>query len=121
MKVPVTNLAGKTSLQELISIIAGAHLLVGNETGAVHIAAAVSTSAICILGGGHFGRFLPYNLERPSDKPLPVAVFHKMDCFECNWECKYDVVDGNAVACISNIPIKTVWNEVLELFNKQFS
>ena len=53
--IPLQNWAGRTSLQELSAIIARAHILVGNETSAVHIAAAVSTPSVCTLGEGTTG------------------------------------------------------------------
>jgi ADP-heptose:LPS heptosyltransferase len=121
LKVPVTNWAGRTSLRELTSVIAGARLLIGNETGAVHIATAVSTPAICILGGGHFSRFLPYRLETHTDRPLPVAAFNKMDCFNCDWKCKYVLSDNDTLPCIANISVDAVWKEVLGILAKQSS
>lgn len=110
--VPLQNWVEKTSLQELISIIAGAHFLVANETSAVHIAAAVSTPSVCILGGGHFDRFMPYRLEQETDKPLPVAVVHKLDCFGCNWECLYNQSLDKVAPCVSHISVDDVWEAV---------
>ena len=51
----------KTNINELIEAIRDAEFLITNETSAVHIAESVTTKSFCILGGGHFGRFLPYN------------------------------------------------------------
>ena len=56
----VISLCGEITLVELVDIIAGAKLLISNETGTVHIAAAVGTPAVCISNGNHFGRFNPY-------------------------------------------------------------
>ena len=56
----VIDLTGKTSLTELARIIGGARILISNETGAVHIAAAVGTAFLCISNGNHLGRFNPY-------------------------------------------------------------
>lgn len=56
----IIDITGKTSLTELIKIIDGARILISNETGAVHIAAAVETPFICISNGNHLGRFHPY-------------------------------------------------------------
>lgn len=50
--VPVLNLAGKTSLVELVEVIRGAKMLVGNDSSAIHIAAATGTPSVCIHGGG---------------------------------------------------------------------
>jgi ADP-heptose:LPS heptosyltransferase len=56
----VVDLAGKTTLVELASEIKNAHLLISNETGAVHLAAALETPFICLSNGRFFGRFHPY-------------------------------------------------------------
>ncbi|MGE5498507.1 MAG: glycosyltransferase family 9 protein [Syntrophothermus sp.] len=56
----VYNLAGVTNLPEFAALLADAELLVSNETSAVHFAAAVGTTVICISNGGFLGRFHPY-------------------------------------------------------------
>ncbi len=59
----VFNLCGKTNLSQLAKVIKGAEFLISNETGAVHIAAAVNTKFVCISNGNHLGRFNPYPEE----------------------------------------------------------
>ncbi len=54
------NLTGRTTLSELAKLISDSLLLISNETGAVHISAAVGTPFICISNGNHLGRFHPY-------------------------------------------------------------
>jgi len=61
------DLTGMTSLSELVSIIAGAELLISNDTSAPHIAAAVKTPFICISNGKTLGRFSPYPHEVFAD------------------------------------------------------
>ena len=117
--IPLQNWAGRTSLQELIAIIARAHILVGNETSAMHIAAAVSTPSVCIVGGGHYGRFIPYRLEMETKKPLPVAVVHKMDCFGCNWRCIYSIPKGTSAPCVEKISVNVVWNAVVKILETE--
>lgn len=104
------NLAGETTLPELVEVIRRAKFLVGNETSAIHIAAAVGTPSICILGGGHYGRFLPYVVESGGQIP-PVPVVHRMDCFCCNWQCTQAHARDMAFPCILRIPV----NEVFQL------
>ncbi|MDO9353967.1 MAG: glycosyltransferase family 9 protein, partial [Solirubrobacteraceae bacterium] len=99
--VPSVNLAGQTSLAEFCEVARRSRLLVGNETSAVHIAAAVGVPCVCILGGGHFGRFVPYPTTWSSSAPEPV--FHRMPCFGCNWECHLPHVKGEAVPCVSGV------------------
>ncbi|MGD1006181.1 MAG: glycosyltransferase family 9 protein [Ignavibacteriaceae bacterium] len=59
----VYNLPREVSLSILIKYIANAELLISNETGPVHIAAAVDTPLICISNGNYLGRFNPYPQE----------------------------------------------------------
>ena len=59
----VIDLTGKNSLLQLIKIIAGADLLISNDSVAVHIAAAVNTRFLCISNGIFYGRFHPYPKE----------------------------------------------------------
>lgn len=110
--VPMKNLAGETSLPDLVDVIAGARLLVGNDTSGVHIAASVSIPSVCILGGGHYGRFLPYRLEVETSRPLPIVVAHRMECYQCNWECIHRPSKGEPAPCIRDIPADAVWDAV---------
>ncbi len=109
--VRIINKINKTSVLVLADLIAGAAFLVGNETANIHIAAAVQTKSICILGGGHFDRFVPYPNDLISDfKPIPV--FFQMDCYGCNWRCKYQVSNDSSVLCIQNIDTQKVINQI---------
>jgi len=115
LKVPLLDLTGKTSLPELLAVISRAHLLVGNETGAIHLAAALNIPAVCILGGGHYGDFLPYQLERKSSRFSPVPVTQPMPCFNCNWFCIYQTSQNQAWPCIANIPVESVWEKLEQM------
>ncbi len=115
---PVRNKIGETTLSQLASLIAGASLLIGNETSAIHIAAAVSTPSVCIAGGGHYGRFVPYRVEEGSTDRLPVVVVSKRDCFGCNWTCIYRVDEQESAPCIRDISADDVWKEMMSVVEK---
>lgn len=102
-KGKVVNLYGKTRMRILAKIIQNAKLFIGTESGAVHIAAAVGTPNICLMGGGYFGRFYPY-----GDLSKNRIVYKKMDCYGCEWRCKYDTPK-----CIKEISVDNVWKEVI--------
>ncbi len=104
------NYAGKTSLLELAEMMRGARLVVSNETSAIHISAAVSTPSVCILGGGHFGRFMPYPEKISGLKP--ISVIKKMDCFGCNWRCCYTNEQSRPYPCIEGISMEQVLRAV---------
>ena len=115
---PSINMTGKTDLIELAAIIKGASFLVGNDTSAIHLAAAVSTPALCILGGGHYGRFLPYDIERKVERPLPFPIIHKMNCFGCNFRCRYPYQKYGPVPCIQKISVDDVFAALQTLIQK---
>lgn len=112
---PLLNWAGRTSLSQLAMIIARADLLVSNDTAAIHIGAALGVPSVCLLGGGHYGRFLPYQVEQRDARPLPRAAVHPMPCFSCNWQCIYDVPPGAPVPCVRDISVDDVWATIRDL------
>lgn len=115
-QVATVNVAGKTTLPELLELIRGARLLISNDTSAIHLAAAAGVRSVCILGGGHYGRFLPYPDTIDGIKPL-VAVM-KMPCFNCNWQCNQEYDQSGAVPCISGISVEEVLNLAEQALSK---
>jgi ADP-heptose:LPS heptosyltransferase len=108
----IYNLIGKTTLPQLVELIGNAALVITNETSAVHIAAATQTKAICILGGGHFGRFSPYPAYIQNG---PLCIYEKMECYNCNWNCKFLTEPNEPHPCISTVNTENVWQAVKQL------
>ncbi len=94
----VVDLTGKTGLTELAVLLGNSVLVVGNDTGTMHLAIAMRARTVCVVGGGHFGRFVPYGIPDRN-----IFMTHQLPCYNCNWNCIYD----HAV-CISNISVKDV-------------
>lgn len=107
----VTDLSGSLGIVEVAGLLAGASLVVCNETAALHISAAVGTPTVCVLGGGHHGRFLPYPAV-PAGVAQPVAVIHAMPCFNCNWWCVHHPRIGDPMPCVAGVTLDRVWAEV---------
>jgi len=103
--LPWIDFSGMLALPQLLKILGGAEMLISNDTSAVHMAASVRCPTVCIMGGGHFGRFYPY-----GDLNLNRIVYKKMGCYGCNWQCIY-----KTVRCIQEISVDSVWREVKEL------
>jgi ADP-heptose:LPS heptosyltransferase len=110
--VPSIVLCGETTLADAIRVIARADLLLSNDTGAAHIAVAVKTPSVCVLGGGHFGRFMPYPKASGSPRVLSNAVYEKMDCYNCNWICRHPRDAATPVLCIDRVSVEKVWAAV---------
>lgn len=99
----VLGRCGKTSLIEYVDIISNSSLVISNESSAAQIAHFFKVKAVCILGGGHFGRFVPFS----SDTTV-VPVYNKLPCYNCNWNCKYVSIDYSSAPCISSITSEQV-------------
>jgi len=50
-RVPIIDITGKTTLTTLAAILKSSLLYIGNDTGTVHLASAVGTPTVCIMGG----------------------------------------------------------------------
>jgi ADP-heptose:LPS heptosyltransferase len=107
------DLSGRTSLMETGALLKHAQLALVNESGIAQFAPFVGTKAIVLLGGGHFGWFMPYGTQLPEDV-RPRAVYRAMDCYGCDWKCKFSVPEGAAVPCLDGISVEDVWSVVRE-------
>lgn len=112
LKFTCTNIIGQTSLEELGSVLINSELVIGNETGTLHFASALNKKAVCILGGGHFGRFMPYNEDISANPLKPAAVYKKMECYNCNWRCIYTDKKNEIVPCISQLSAEYIIKEI---------
>ncbi len=72
------NLAGKTSLRELISLISECDVFVTNDSGPLHISYAVGTPLVAI-----FGSTDPELTGPPSNVVSNVVINHKFSCSPC--------------------------------------
>lgn len=113
----VQNLIGKTSLIELGNILTNAQLVLGNETGTLHFAAALNAPSVSALGGGHFKRFMPYDGIISANIFPPEAAYKEMKCFNCHWRCIYTAEKNEIVPCISQLSSEYI----LESINKVIS
>ncbi len=105
------NLTGKTNISSLASILAGSAFYFGSETGVLHLACALGTPAVCILGGGDFGRFFPY-----GDLNRNLIVFdEKATCRNDNWKCSQRLPTGEIAPCIKNITTESAKKEINSL------
>jgi heptosyltransferase-3 len=61
LPLPVINLAGKTDLLQTAAVVTQARLLIGNDSGIGHIAAAVNTATVTVFGPGDPARYHPWH------------------------------------------------------------
>lgn len=114
----VLDISGQTGLSELVSLLANAVCVVSNETGSLHLSAAVATPSICIAGGGDFAHLVPYpEILRMCGRPKPICVYEKLACYGCGWKCIYNVEEGEPAPCIAAVSVDAVWTHLADLLN----
>ena len=64
------NLTGRTTLRELVALIKRARLVVANDSGPMHIAAALELPVVALFGPTAPERFGPYPLGEPRNRVL---------------------------------------------------
>jgi len=83
------DLIGKTSLKELTAVISGAEFLISNDTGPMHIAAALNIPVFALFGPANPFRTGPYG-------DIHTIIRKEVDCAPCyawkpctkySWKC----------------------------------
>jgi lipopolysaccharide heptosyltransferase I len=75
------NLAGKTSIQELVALLQGAALVIGNDSGPAHIAAAMERPLVMLFGPTNPLRTGPYGrMESVLRIDIPCSPCYSRKC-----------------------------------------
>lgn len=74
MRHPAVSLAGQTTLRQLAAVLEQAQLIVSNDTGILHVAAALRRPVVAL-----YGPTSPL-LTGPLGEPQRIAVVHHADC-----------------------------------------
>jgi ADP-heptose:LPS heptosyltransferase len=105
MRFPSVNLAGRTSLGVLAALISRSRMLISNDTGVSHIAAAVKTPSVIVVTGSDPERWAPLDHE------LHRVVFSgPLDCRPCSYvSCPF------GMPCASGVSPEHVLSQVRDL------
>lgn len=114
-------LAGQTSVSQLVETIRGARLTIANDSSAIHIAAAVGAPSLCLLGGGHYERFLPYPdaVQNLGSINRPSCVHAAMTCFNCNWQCSQPHSLQGPFPCLEAITLEVATMAALRQLDRR--
>jgi ADP-heptose:LPS heptosyltransferase len=117
--VMVYNYAGECSLPESLRLIAGAILLVSNESSPVHMAATTGTACVVISNGNHFSRWNPYP---ESLAPRILTCYpSRFGNVQNNREELTRQYHHHSSLSASEVPIDSVLKACLRLLNGYFS
>jgi len=99
------NFCGKTSLREAVALIERCQLFITNDSGLMHVAAAIDTPQIAIFGSTDHVTTSPGS---PGSRIIRVPV----SCSPClKPDCPIDHM------CMKNITVDMVYDAALKLFN----
>ena len=105
-KVPTFSFAGIGNLMDYAALVSMSKLMIGNDSGPMHIASACNVPVIGLFGPGEPHLYSPFGNK--SD-----YIHHKLACNPCDQEnC---VLPQNP--CINHIEVEEVINKVNKLLN----
>lgn len=107
---PVIDLAGKTSLAELIGIINNVEILIANDGGPLHIAVALGKKTVSFFGPVDPKVYGPY----PADAKRHIVLRKELECSPCysgfrlsgclkNRECLEKIDIQEAVSAVASL------------------
>ena len=79
----VLNLAGRTGIHETAAVLERCDLFVGNDSGPMHVAAAVGTPVVAVFGPSNRQAWGPYVSPRADRKPPYALVARDLPCMPC--------------------------------------
>ncbi len=109
----VLDMTGKSTLPQLLDLMRDAELVVSNDTGPAHVGIALGTSTVVIVGGGHFGSFVPYPDGVAPDHAR--FVHERMDCYHCFWRCHKRTDPQDSFPCVTAVSMDKVQAACSEL------
>jgi lipopolysaccharide heptosyltransferase II len=104
MKCQAFDLCGKLSLGELAALYERCDLAIANDTGAMHLAAAVGTAVVAIFGPTSPHMYGPYGSEHSS-------VWQPVGCNPCLLYGRFDRT-CRSKKCIDAVSVDMVWQQV---------
>jgi ADP-heptose:LPS heptosyltransferase len=99
----IINTAGKTSLDQLISIISHTRLLITNDTGPMHLAFCTKSPVVCLYG--------PSAPEKYVKNNSTYIIYHRLYCSPCVHDFEVAPCNGDN-QCMKLIQVSEVFEQV---------
>lgn len=105
-----TSFAGDHRIRQLAALIERCSLFLTNDTGPMHIAAAIGTPTVALFGPGNHIRFQPL-------EPIHSTIRHEVPCSPCKQftnRCKNNI-------CMKLITVDEVWETICQRLNRSLT
>lgn len=107
MRTPAYSLAGQTTVLELAALIKKATLFIGNDSGPMHIAAAMGTPVIALFGPTEPALWKPWGKGH-------VVIYKQVPCSPC----KYTDCDRGRENCMEQISVEEVLRAICQYLER---
>ncbi len=102
-----TNLAGKTTIEELCATIGGCSLFITNDSGPMHVAAAYQIPTVAIFGPTRYKETSQWMNEKS------IIVRHEMECSPCmkrecplkHHECMTTITASEVIEAVKSLKV----------------
>lgn len=102
----IVHLTGETTLPQLAAVMKRSNLVISNDSGPMHIAAAVNTPVLALFGPTDPAKTGPYGANQR-------VLQHQLPC----WPCRYRVCPKN-FPCIATITPQEVFTNLQQMLAK---
>jgi heptosyltransferase-2 len=101
----IHNWCGDTSLDEAISLIGMSKAVISNDSGLMHIAAALKTPQVAIFGSSDPAHTPPLSVKaKVIWLHLPCSPCHKRECPLGHLKCLNDILPTQVLATLNTLP-----------------
>lgn len=110
MTEQATSFAGNHQIRQLAALIERCNLFLTNDTGPMHIAAALRTPTVALFGPGNHIRFQPLD-------SIHTTIRHDVPCNPCKQftdRCKDNI-------CMKLITVDEVWETICQRLNQSLN
>ncbi len=110
----VFNLIGKTSILDLLNIIKFSKIVIGNDSGYIHVASLVKVKSIAIVPGINFKSFLPYKIKNTFTPICLVGQCEKYKTCKITG-CNKKLSKNKSYMCMKKILVEDVFDIIKNL------